>query len=78
MYSLQFMSCLLDYNYFKKHKMIAIGLSKQKALDTFSKVIQHINFTWNLSGKNNRLMFFIIEEAKEITLDFSKATVKVL
>ena len=25
--------CLLDYNYFNKHKMIAIDLSKQRALD---------------------------------------------
>ena len=24
--------CLLDYNYFKKHNMIAIDLSKQQAL----------------------------------------------
>ena len=72
MHSLQFMGCLLDYNYFKKHKMIAIDLSKQKSTWCCSKS----NTTW--SGKNNRLMFFIIEEAKETTLDFSKATVKVL
>ena len=25
--------CLLDYNYFNKHKMIAIDLIKQQALD---------------------------------------------
>ena len=33
--------CLLDYNYFKNYcKMIAIDLSKQRALDTNPKAIQ--------------------------------------
>ena len=41
--------CLLDYDYFKNYyKMIAIDLSKQKALDTDPKAIQQINFTGNL------------------------------
>ena len=67
----------VEYNYLKKHyKRIAIDLSKQQALDT--DPIQHINFTWNVSGINNRLVFFIIEEAKETILDFSQETVKVL
>ena len=44
--------------------MIAIDLSKQQALDADPKTIQQINFTGNLSDSNNRLMFFIIEEAK--------------
>ena len=71
--------CLLDYNYFKKHyKMIAIDLSKQQALDANPKAIQQINFTENLIGNSNRVMFFIIEEAKEIILDFSLGTIKVL
>ena len=40
---------LLDYNYFNNYyKMIAIGLSKQQALDGGLKVIQKINFTGNL------------------------------
>ena len=63
--------CLLDYNYFKKHyKMKAIDLSKQQGLDTDPKAIQQINFTGNLDGNNNRLLFFIIEEVKESILDF--------
>ena len=38
--------CLLDYTYFKKyHKMIAVDLSKQQALDADPKAIQKINFT---------------------------------
>ena len=58
--------------------MIAIDLSKQQALDADPKAIQQINFTGNLSGNNNKLIFFITEEAKGIILDFSQGTVKVL
>ena len=71
--------CLLDYSYFKDHyKMIAIDLSKQQALDADPRAIQQINFTANLDREGNTTMFFIIEEAKEIVLDFSQGTVKVL
>ena len=71
--------CLLDYSYFKDHyKMIAIDLSKQQALDADPRAIQQINFTANLDRLGNTTMFFIIEEAKEIVLDFSQGTVKVL
>ena len=71
--------CLLDYNYFKKYySMIAIDLSKQQALDVYPKAIQQINFTGNLGGANNRAMFSIIEETKEIVLDFSQGSVKLL
>ena len=34
--------CLLDYNYFKKYKIIAIDLSKQQALDADPKAIQEV------------------------------------
>ena len=68
--------CLLDYDYFKKYyKMIAIDMSKQQALDAKPKAIQQINFTGNLEEQST--MFFIIEEAKQTTLDFSQGTVKV-
>ena len=58
--------------------MIAIDLGKQQALDTNPKAIQEINFIGNLSGNNNILLFFIIEEVKETIIDFSHETVKVL
>ena len=58
--------------------MIAMDLRKQQALDADSKAIQQINFTGNLSGINNRSIFFIIEEAKETIVDFSQGTLKVL
>ena len=40
--------------------------------------MQQINFIGNLERDGNATDFFIIEEAKEIVLDFSKGTVKVL
>ena len=69
--------CLLDYNYFKNYyKMIAIDLSKQKALDADPKAMQQINFNGDLDQPAGATMFFIIEETKEIVLDFSQETVK--
>ena len=53
-------------------------LCKQQALNAYPKAIQQISFTGNLSGNNNRLIFFIIEEVNETILDFSQGTVKVL
>ena len=35
-------SCLLDYHYFKDHKIIKIDLSKQQEFDTDPKAIQQI------------------------------------
>ena len=55
--------------------MIAIDLSKQQALDADPKAIQQIYFTGNL--ENQSTTFFIIEEAKELVLNFSQGTVKV-
>ena len=69
--------CLLGYNYFKNfYRVIAIDLRKQEALDADPKPIQQINFTANLDTAGNTTMFFIIEESKEIILDFSQGTVK--
>ena len=71
--------CLLDYPYFiKTYKMIAVDLSKQKALDFDPKAIQQINFTANLDRPGNTRVYFILEEAKETVLDFSQGIVKVL
>ena len=58
--------------------MIAIDLSKQQELDASPKAIQRINFTRNLSGNNNKLIFFIVEEVNKTELDFSQGTIKVL
>ena len=47
--------------------MIAIGLSKQQALDANPKATQEINFTANLDRAG---------EAKEIVFKFSQGTIK--
>ena len=65
---------MLDYPYFKEnYKMIAIDLSKQKALDPDPRAIQQINFTANLERGRNATMFFL-----GTLLDFSQGTMKVL
>ena len=51
--------------------------SYKKALHADPKAIQQINSTENLSGKDSRLTFFIIEEAKKIILYFEQGTFKV-
>ena len=71
--------CLLDYIYFKNyHKILAIHLSKQQALDADPKAIQQINFTASLDRANNTRFYFILEEAKKAVFEFSQGTVKVL
>ena len=64
---------------FKKYnELMTINLSKQQKLDAHPKAIQQINLTGNLDRAEGSTMFFIIEEAKETVLDFSKGTVQVL
>ena len=58
--------------------MIAIGLSKQQALDANPKATQEINFTANLERAGNTRFYFILEEAKETAFEFSQGTIKVL
>ena len=71
--------CFLDYTYFRDYyKMIAIDLSKQQAINFDPKAIQQINFTANLDRAGNTRIYFILEEAKETVLEFSRGTVKLL
>ena len=68
-------SCLLDFAYFNKnYKLFAADLSKQKALDADLRAIQQIIFT----GKANAgaMIYYILEQSKETTLQFSKGTTK--
>ena len=68
--------CLLDYLYFEKYcKMIY--LSKQQVLNANPKPIHKTDFTGNLYQPGNKTMFFIIEEAKETTFNFSQGTARV-
>ena len=59
------------------NKVIARDLSKQQKLDADPKAMQQINFTGNLEEENATIVF-IIEEAKDIILDFSQVTLEVL
>ena len=55
--------------------MIAIDLSKQKALASNPNLIQKINIPGKLDQPRNTTIFFIMEEAKETVLDLSQETV---
>ena len=74
--------CLLDFTYFeKKYRSIAVDLSKQKTLDADSRAIQQIIFTGKIKATeaNTRvILYYILEQSKEIMLEFSKGTTKVL
>ena len=69
--------CLLDFAYFvKNYRLIAVDLSKQKALDADSRAIQQIIFTGKIKATvaNTRVIIYYIETI----LEFSKGTAKVL
>ena len=61
---------LLDYDYFKKHKLIAIDLSKQQVLQENEDLIQQINFIGRLTEAAN--VFIIIEKKENTILEFSQ------
>ena len=70
--------CLLDFAYFEKNcRLIAIDLSKQKALDADPKAIQQIIFTGEATNNTIRI-YYILGQLKEIILEFAKGTTKVL
>ena len=70
---------LLDYPCLKNYyKLIALDLSKQQKPDADPKSIEQSVFTGSLDRVVGSTMLFIIEEAKETVLDFSKGAVKVL
>ena len=73
--------CLLDYAYFKdNHRLIAVDLSKQKALNADPRAIQQIVFQGAVGGENNTKirLYTILEKSKETILEFAKGTAKVL
>ena len=67
--------CLLDYAYFKdNYRLIAVDLSKQKALDADLRAIQQIVFLEVVkvdAGTKIRL-YTILQQSKETMLEFSK------
>ena len=60
---------LLDYNYFNiYHKMIAIDLSKQQAIDADPKATQQNNFTGNLNREEMQIQqrFSLLKNQKKL------------
>ena len=78
--------CLLDYGYIKSHcRLNAVGLSRQKELDTDTKAIQQIEYFGKLKKLNNdndnvESMFVVtlLEKIKKTRLTFSQGSVTVL
>ena len=66
---------LLDYDYFKKYKLIAIDLSKQ-VLQENEDLIQQINFIGRLTEAAN--VFIIIEKKENTILEFSQNLANVI
>ena len=73
---------LLDIAYLEKnYRLIAVDLSKQKALDTDWREIQQIIFTSKIkpTEENTRvIIYYIFEKSKETIREFLKGTTKVL
>ena len=71
----------MDYAYVKdNYRLIAVDLSKQKALDADPRAIQQIVFQGVVGGENNTKirLYTILEKSKETILEFAKGTAKVL
>ena len=73
--------CLLGYAYFKDNcKLIAVDLSKQKALDADLTAIQKIVFERVVRGAYDTKirLYTVLEQFKEAILESSNGTAKVL
>ena len=71
----------MDYAYFKDNcSSIAVYLSKQKSLDADPRAIQQIVFQGVVGGDSGTKirLYTILKQSKEIMLEFSKGTAKVL
>ena len=67
--------CLLDYAYFKDHyRLIAVDLSKQKALDADPRAIEQIVFQGVVGGADNRKirLYTILGQSKEFPKGITK------
>ena len=67
--------------FWKNYRLIAVDLSKQKALDVDSRAIQQTIFTGKIKATADTtrvIIYYILEQSKETMLEFSKGTAKVL
>ena len=72
---------LLDYAYFKdNHRLTAVDLSKQKALDADPREIKQTVFQEVVGGADGTKtrLYTILEQSKETVLEFYKGTAKLL
>ena len=72
----------MDFAYLKKnYRLIAVDLSKQKALYADSRAIQQIVFTGKIKvteADTRVIIYYILEKSKQTMLGFAKGTTKVL
>ena len=72
--------CVLNFDYFEKnYRVIAADLSKQKALDADSRVIQQIIFTGEIKSTvaNTRvIIFYVLEKSNIIIIIMFNGTYK--
>ena len=67
--------------FWKKYRLIAADLSKQKALDVDSRATQETIFTGKIKATvaNARvIIYYILQKSKETMLEFAKGTTKAL
>ena len=65
--------CLLEFSYFKKnYRLIAVDLSKQKALDADSRAIQQIICTGKIKAKEVNTIVLIYYIQKKQYYNFLK------
>ena len=73
---------MFDFAYFEKnYRLIAVDLSKQKALDANSRAIEQTISTGKIksTGANTKvIIYYILKQSKETMPQFSKGTTKVL
>ena len=68
-----------DYTTGDYYKLIAVDLSKQTALDADPRAIEQIVFQVVVGDGNTKIrLYAILEQSKEIVIEFYKETAKVL
>ena len=74
--------CLLDFSYFERnYRLIAVDLSKRKALHADSRANQQTIFAGKIKATEDNtrvIIYYVLEKSKEAILEFSKGTTKVL
>ena len=71
--------CLLDFAYFEKnYRLVAAGLSKQKAYSTATKETIFTGKIKSTEDNTRVIIYYILEQSKATILELAKGTTKVL